>query len=115
MRPLLPARALPGIPEMAASDTVAAPDAWPVAAGLPGGAAGAGLELAGLDVAVPGVDVLEPLEQAAVSRPIPAAAAALAIHGVMVVLPFLDTSPGCAPGYVRRVPDFQPATGVLPY
>jgi hypothetical protein len=33
------------------------------------------------------VDVLEPLEQAAASRPIPAAAA-LAIHGVMVMLPF---------------------------
>jgi hypothetical protein len=71
---------------MVASDTVAAPLAWPVAAGLLDGAAAAGLELAGLDVAGLDVDVLEPLEQAAASRPIPAAAAALAIHGVMVEL-----------------------------
>src|SRR5579871_375226 len=86
VRPLLPTRAWPGIPEMVASDTVAAPFAWPVAAGLLDGAAAAGLELAGLDVAVPGVDVLVPLEQAAASRPIPAAVAALAIHVVMVEL-----------------------------
>src|SRR5579859_7318538 len=87
VRPLLPTRALTGIPEMAASDTVAVPLAWLVAAGLLDGAAAAGIELAGLDAAVPGVDVLEPLEQAAASRPIPAAAAALAIRCVMVVLP----------------------------
>jgi hypothetical protein len=72
---------------MVASDTVAAPLAWLVAAGLLDGAAAAGLELAGPDVAVLDVDVLEPLEQAAASRPIPAAAAALASHCVMVVLP----------------------------
>src|SRR5712671_4571996 len=67
VRPLLPTRALPGIPEMVASDTVAAPLAWLVAAGLLDGAAAAGLELAGPDVAVLDVDVLEPLEQAAAS------------------------------------------------
>jgi hypothetical protein len=49
---------------MVASDTFAALLAWLVV-GLLDGAAAAGLELAGLDVAVLGVDVLEPLEQAA--------------------------------------------------
>src|SRR5579859_3018089 len=102
VRPLLPTRALLGIPEMVASDTIAAPLAGPVAAGLLDGAAAAGVELAGLDAAVPGVDVLVPLEQAAASRPIPAAAAALAIHFVIMALPFWDTSPGCARGYLHR-------------
>jgi hypothetical protein len=72
---------------MVASDTIAAPFAWPVAAGLLDGAAAAGLELAGLDVAELDADVLVPLEQAAASRPIPATPTALAIHFVMVVLP----------------------------
>ena len=62
-----------------------------MAAGLLAGAAAAGLELAGLDVVLD-VDVLEPLEQAAASRPIPAAAAALALHGVMVI-PFETPRP----------------------
>jgi hypothetical protein len=75
---------LPGIPEIEASDTVAAPLAWLVVA-LLDGAAAAGL-LAGLDVAVLDVDVLEPLEQAAASRPIPATPAALAIHRVNSIM-----------------------------
>src|SRR5712692_10039974 len=60
VRPLPPTRALPGIPEMEASDTVAALLAWLVAAGLLDGAAATGLELAGLDAAVLDADVLEP-------------------------------------------------------
>jgi hypothetical protein len=100
---------------MAASDTIAAPLAGPAAAGLLDGAAAAGLELAGLDVAGLDVDVLVPLEQAAASRPIPATPAALAIHFVMMALPLWDTSPGGARGYLHRVPDLQPTTGVLPY
>jgi hypothetical protein len=81
VRPLLPTRALPGIPDMEASDTVAAPLAWPAAAGLlaceAAGAAAAleeaGLEVAGLEVAGLEVVVLEPLEQADATRPIPTA------------------------------------------
>ena len=42
VRPPLPTRALPGIPEMVASETVAAPLAWAVAAGLLDGAAAGG-------------------------------------------------------------------------
>src|SRR5579859_4927688 len=60
VRPSLPTRALAGIPEMVASDTIAAPFAWLVAAGLLDGAAAAGLELAGLDVAELDPDVLVP-------------------------------------------------------
>jgi hypothetical protein len=70
---------------MARSDTVAAPAAWPVAAGLLAGAAddAAGLDdVAGLEAVV-----LEPLEQAATTRPIPAAPAALAIQYLMVMSP----------------------------
>ena len=63
---------------MVASDMVTALLDWPVAAGLLAGAAAAleepGLEAAGLEVVV-----LEPLEQAAISRLIPAAPMTLAI------------------------------------
>src|SRR6516164_3028708 len=72
VRPLLPTSALAGIPEREASDTVAAPLAWPLAAGLLACAAAA-LEEAGPEVAGAEVVVLELLEQAAISRPIPAA------------------------------------------
>jgi hypothetical protein len=87
---LLPTRALRGIPETAASDTVAAPLAWPVAAGLACVVAGAAaaLEEAGLEAAGLEVVVLELLEQAASSRPIPAAPTALAIRYLIVRLPF---------------------------
>src|SRR5579859_4409735 len=86
-RPLLPTSALPGIPEIAASDTVAAPVAAGLLAGVLAGAAAA-LEEAGLEVA--GLEVVELglLEQAAASRPIPAMPTALAIQCVTVMLPF---------------------------
>jgi hypothetical protein len=77
VRPLLPTRALPGIPETVASDTVTVLLAWPVAAGLlacVAAGAAAALEEAGLELAV-----LEPLLQAATTRPIPAAPIAMAI------------------------------------
>jgi hypothetical protein len=77
VRPLLPTRALPGIPGTVASDTVTVPLAWPVAAGLlacVADGAAAALEEAGLELAV-----LEPLLQAATTRPIPAAPIAMAI------------------------------------
>jgi hypothetical protein len=67
---------------MVASDTVAAPLAWPVAAGLLAcvvAGAAAALEEAGLEAAGLEVVVLELLEQAAASRPIPAAPMTLAI------------------------------------
>jgi hypothetical protein len=73
---LLPTRALPGIPETVASDTVTVL-APPVAAGLlacVAAGAAAALEEAGLELAV-----LEPLLQAATTRPIPAAPIAMAI------------------------------------
>jgi hypothetical protein len=66
---------------MAASDTVAALLAWPVAAELlacAAAGAAAGLEVAGVEVVV-----LELLEQAASSRPIPAAPTALVILFLM--------------------------------
>jgi hypothetical protein len=63
---------------MAASETVAAPLGWPVAAGLLACAVAAreeaGLEVAGLEVVV-----LEPLEQAATTKPIPTAPMTLAV------------------------------------
>src|SRR5260370_14402873 len=108
VRAVGPTRALPGIPEMACSDTVVAPTAWLVAAGLLAcvavGAA-AGLEVAGLEVAV-----LEPLEQAATIRPIPATPAALAIQYLMVMLPSREPARVC-PGSSapRRKP--QPGSG----
>jgi hypothetical protein len=76
VRPLLPTSTLPGIPEIAASDTVAVPLAWPVAAGLLACAvagAAAALEEAGLVVAGLELVVLEPLEQAPTAKPIPTA------------------------------------------
>ena len=76
VRPLLPTRALPGIPEIAASDTVAVPLAWPVAAGLLACAvagAAAALEEAGLVAAELELVVLEALEQALTTKPIPTA------------------------------------------
>src|SRR5579862_1156927 len=97
VRPLLPTRAWPGIPERVASDTVAVPLAWPVAAGLLAGVVAA-LEEAGLEVVV-----LEPLEQAPISRPIPAAPMTLAIWCLMVMLP-LRTPSGSARGPLNRVP-----------
>src|SRR6185312_2322999 len=82
VRPLLPTSTLPGIPEIAASDTVAVPLAWPVAAGRPecvvAGAAAA-LEAAELLVAELELVVLEPLEQAPTSAPIPTAPMMLAV------------------------------------
>lgn len=75
---------------MVASDTAAAPLAWPAAAGLLAcvvAGAAAALEEAGLEVAGLEVVVLEPLEQAAISRPIPAAPMALAIRYLIVRLP----------------------------
>jgi len=82
VRPLLPTSTLPGIPEIAASDTVAVPLAWPVAAGLPAcvvAGAAAALEAAGLLVAELELVVLEPLEQAPTSAPIPTAPMMLAV------------------------------------
>src|SRR5438105_14079138 len=88
---------------MACSDTVAELPAWPVAAGLLGwGAAG---DAVGLEVAV-----LEPLEQAATTRPIPAAPAALAIQYLMVILPLRQPARVCPrPSAPRRKP--QPGIG----
>jgi hypothetical protein len=85
VRPLLPTRALPGIPGRACSETVTAWLTGPVAAGLAGCEAGG--EVAGL-----ALEVLELLEQAAASRPIPATPAAPAI------MRFTVTLPQCAPG-----------------
>jgi hypothetical protein len=77
--PLLPTSTLPGIPEIAASDTVAVPLAWPVAAGLlacvvAGVAAAleAGLVIAELELVVP-------LEQAPTTKAIPTALMMLAV------------------------------------
>jgi hypothetical protein len=106
VRPLLPTRALAGIPEMVASDSVAAPLAWPVAAELLAcvvAGAAAALEEAGLEAAGLEVVVLEPLEQAAISSPIPAAPMALAILRLTVRLP-LRTPSGSARGPLHRVP-----------
>src|SRR3974390_292516 len=78
VRPSRPTRALPGILEMAASETVAVPLARPAAAGrLASAAAGgaAGLGVAGLELVV-----LELLLQAATTRPTPAAPIATAIR-----------------------------------
>jgi hypothetical protein len=73
---------LPGIPETEASDTVAVPLACPVAAGLLAcGVAGvvAALDEAGLEAAELEVVVLEPLEQAATTKPIPTAPMTLTV------------------------------------
>src|SRR5580704_15051375 len=54
VRPVLPTRNLPGIPEMAVTDTDAVPAAWPLAAGLLACVAvgdAVALEVAGLEVA----------------------------------------------------------------
>ena len=67
---------------MEASDTVALPLAWPVAAGLLAcvvAGAAAALEEGGRVVAELEVDVLEPLEQAAMTKPIPTAPMTLAV------------------------------------
>src|SRR5690349_13072130 len=77
VRPLLPTSTLPGIPEIAVSDTVAVPLAWPVAAGLLAcvvAGAAAALEEAGLELVV-----LEPLEQAPTTKPIPTALMMIAV------------------------------------
>src|SRR5260370_12493643 len=61
--PVLPTRNLPGIPEMAVSDTVAVPAPWPAAAGLLACVAAddaVALEAAGPAVAVLGVAALAP-------------------------------------------------------
>jgi hypothetical protein len=87
---------------MACTDTVAAPPAWPVAAGLlacVAAGAAAGLEVAGLEVAV-----LEPLEQAAATRPIPAAPTALAIQYLIMMLPLKTTRPG-VPAVICAAPE----------
>jgi hypothetical protein len=73
---LLPTSTLPGIPEIAASDTVAVPLAWLVDAGLLAcvvAGAAAALEEAGLVAAGLELVVLEPLEQAPTTKPIPTA------------------------------------------
>jgi len=95
VRPPLPTRTLPGIPEIARSDTVAAPAACAVPAGLLALALAvacdaAGLEAAGLEAAGPeaaGPELLELLEQAATARPIAAAPAALVIQFLIAMLP----------------------------
>jgi hypothetical protein len=81
VRPLLPTSTLPGIPEIAVSDTVAVPLAWPVAAGLLACvvAGAAALEEAGLVVAGLELVVLEPLEQAPTTKPIPTALMMIAV------------------------------------
>src|SRR5215471_1167542 len=71
--PLLPTSALPGIPETEASDTVAVPLACGVADVV------ATLDEAGLEAAELEVVVLEPLEQAATTKPIPTAPMTLAV------------------------------------
>jgi hypothetical protein len=119
VRPVLPTRNLPGIPAMVVSDTDAVPAAWPVAAELLACVAAgdaAALEVAVLEVAVLeaaglDVDVLEPLEQAATTRPIPAAPAALAIQCFMMMLPLRQPArAGPRPSAPRRKP--QPVMGV---
>jgi len=95
VRPPLPTRTLPGIPEIARSDTVAAPAACAVPAGLLALALAvacdaAGLEAAGLEAAGPeaaGPELLELLEQAATAGPIAAAPAALVIQFLIAMLP----------------------------
>jgi hypothetical protein len=114
VRPVLPTRNLPGIPEMAVSDTAAGPAAWPVAAGLlacVAAADAAALEVAVLEVAGLEVAVLEPLEQAAATRPIPAAPATLAIQYFMVMLPLRQPA-RAGPAAIRAAPEAQPAMGV---
>jgi hypothetical protein len=115
------------MPERALSDTVAAPAAAGLldgaaaglldaaaAAGLLDAAAAAGLlDGAGLDVAVL-VVVLEPLEQAAAIRLIPATPTALAIHLVMVMLPWRHLARLCPRLSVPR-PRPPAGDGVLPY
>jgi hypothetical protein len=78
---LLPTSTLPGIPEIAASDTVAVPLAWLVDAGLLACvvAGAAALEEAGLVVAGLELVVLEPLEQAPITKPIPTALMMIAV------------------------------------
>ncbi|HEX6527180.1 MAG TPA: hypothetical protein VF070_45300 [Streptosporangiaceae bacterium] len=79
--PLLPTSALPGTPETLASDTVAVLLACPVAAGLLACAVAgaAALDEAGLEAAELELVVLEPLEQAAATKPIPTAPMTLAV------------------------------------
>src|ERR1700742_327854 len=78
--PLLPTSALPGIPEIEASDTAAVPLAWPVAAGLLAcvvAGVAAALEAAGLVVAE--LELVVPLEQAPTTKAIPTALMMLAV------------------------------------
>jgi hypothetical protein len=93
------------MPEMARSDTVAALAAWLVAAVLLACVAG---DAAGLWTVV-----LEPLEQAAATTPIPAAPIAQAIEFLMVMLP-RETRPGL-PAAMRRTGGLSPGMGVGPY
>jgi hypothetical protein len=65
---------LPGIPETEASDTVAVPVAAGLLAGVVATLDEAALEAAGLEAVV-----LEPLEQAATTKPIPTAPMTLAV------------------------------------
>ena len=82
VRPLPPTSALLGIPETEASDTVVVPLACPVAAGLLAcvvAVVAVALDEAGLVAAELEVVVLEPLEQAATTKPIPTAPMTLAV------------------------------------
>jgi hypothetical protein len=77
---LLPTSTLPGIPEIEASDTVAVPLAWPVAAGLLAcvvAGVAAALEEAGLVIAE--LELVVPLEQAPTTKAIPTALMMLAV------------------------------------
>jgi hypothetical protein len=113
-RPPLPTSAWPGIPERVASDTAAPLLAWLLAAGLLAWLVAAGLlAWVAADDAGLAALVLDPLEQAANIRPIPAPHTALTIRYLMLML-LVTTRPGSDRGRLCRIGGPRPGQVLVP-